>query len=118
VSAAKARLRRLPAVALPGGLAVHVAATPWARLRGLSGLRRLPEDRALLLPRTRSVHTVGMRCAIDLVWVDGAGAVVRVDRAVRPGRHRACRRAAAVLETAAGQGDRFADAGLGAALHA
>src|SRR3954468_22065030 len=59
------------------------------RLVGLA-LRR---DRgvALLLPRCRSVHTFGMRFALDLVWLDGAGEVVRVDRGVPPYRVRSCR---------------------------
>jgi uncharacterized protein len=44
-----------------------------------------------------------MRFALDLHWLDAAGAVVRVDRAVRPGRVRACRRARAVIEVPAGR---------------
>jgi Uncharacterized ACR, COG1430 len=44
-----------------------------------------------------------MRFAIDLVWLDRAGRVVRVDQAMRPGRFRSCRGAAAVLEVPAGR---------------
>lgn len=99
------RLARLPLVPLPGGVRVHVAASPRARLLGLAGLRELPCRSALLLPRCRSVHTLGMRCALDLVWLGCGGMVVRVDRAVRPGRLRWCRGARAVLETAAGGAD-------------
>jgi uncharacterized membrane protein (UPF0127 family) len=76
---------------------VRVAASFTARLRGLA-LRREPPGYALLLLGTRSVHTFGMRFALDLVWLDAAGAVLRVDRAVPPRRVRLCRRAAAVLE--------------------
>jgi uncharacterized membrane protein (UPF0127 family) len=32
-----------------------------------------------------------MRCALDLLWLDGAGEVVRVDRAVPPRRLRSAR---------------------------
>jgi uncharacterized protein len=102
------RLRRLPptsSAALPRALAAHDirrASTPLARLRGLAGLRVLPPQTGLLLPRTRSVHTLGMRFALDLVWLDGAGNVVRVDRAVKPGRMRSCRTARAVVELSAG----------------
>jgi len=96
------RLTRLPHVALPAlpGVDVRVAATPLARLRGLAGLPALPSGAGLLL-RTRSVHTFGMRFALDLVWLDGAGRVVRVDRTVRPCRVRACRAARAVVEMSA-----------------
>ena len=67
------------------------------RLIGLAW-RRVPRAEALLFPRCRSVHTFGMRFALDLVWVDVFGHIVRVDRAVRPWRVRACRAAAAVVE--------------------
>ncbi len=80
---------------------LRTAATFRARLRGLA-LRREPPGHALLLPRTRAVHTFGMRFALDLYWLDAAGAVVRVDRDVPPRRLRACRRARAVIEMPAG----------------
>jgi uncharacterized membrane protein (UPF0127 family) len=73
------------------------AVTPLARLRGLAGLPA-PHGAGLLLPRTRSVHTVGMRFALDLVWLDRHGRALRIDRAVPPRRLRGCRRAHAVLE--------------------
>ena len=76
---------------------IVVARSPLARLLGLA-LRRRPPDHALLLPRCRSVQTFGMRFPLDLVWLDGAGRVVRVDEAVPPWRVRSCRVADAVLE--------------------
>ena len=74
-----------------------VARTFRDRLVGLAW-RREPPAEGLLLPHTRSVHTFGMRFALDLHWLDAAGAVVRVDRAVPPRRLRTCLRARAVLE--------------------
>ena len=67
------------------------------RLIGLAFLREPPAD-GLLLPRTRSVHTFGMRFALDLHWLGADGEVVRVDRAVPPRRLRTCLRARSVLE--------------------
>src|SRR3954447_7362449 len=95
------RLSGLPRRSLHGR-AVFVALTWRARLLGLAGLRSLPAEVGLLLPRCRSVHTFGMRFALDLVWVDAAGAVVRVDRAVPPRRLRGCRAARSVVELPAG----------------
>jgi uncharacterized membrane protein (UPF0127 family) len=69
-----------------------------ARLRGLIGRREWPFGVALEIPRCRSVHTFGMRFALDLVWLDGDRRVVRVDRAVPPCRVRSCRAARSVLE--------------------
>ncbi len=91
-----ARLPRAP-LAVPGA-DVRVAATARARLLGLAGLRAVPPGAGLLLPRTRSVHTVGMRMPIDLVWIDARARVVGVDAAVAPWRLRACRAARHVLE--------------------
>jgi uncharacterized membrane protein (UPF0127 family) len=100
-----ARLARLPAVALPAGLRLVVAARPRARLLGLAGLRAPPVDVALLLPGCRSVHTFGMRWPLDLVWLDGDGHPARVDRAVPPRRVRGCRGARAVVEVPTGGAD-------------
>lgn len=101
------RLERLPAQALPGGLVVREARGLRARTLGLAGLRTLDPTVALHIPRCRSVHTFGMRFALDLVWLDATGAVVRVNRDVRPGRMRSCRRARSVVELAAGAANAF-----------
>jgi uncharacterized membrane protein (UPF0127 family) len=77
-----------------------------ARLVGLAFRSVLAEGVALHLPRCRSVHTFGMRFALDLVWLDAAGEVVRVDRGVPPCRVRSCRAARSVLELRAGPGTR------------
>jgi uncharacterized protein len=104
------RLDALPGRTLPGGLRVAEARSVAARLRGLTRLDALPPARALLLPRCRSVHTLGMRFPLDLVWLAAGGEVVRVDRGVRPGRVRVCLPARSVLECAAGAADAFATA--------
>jgi uncharacterized membrane protein (UPF0127 family) len=88
-------------------MSVVRADTLRTRLRGLGGRRDLPPDEALLLPRCRSVHTVTMRFALDLIWIGSGGGVVRVDRVVGRFRVRACRGAVAVLECRAGEADRF-----------
>jgi uncharacterized membrane protein (UPF0127 family) len=98
------RLQRLPPILLDQSLAhldARRAATPLARLRGLARLHQ-PAGAALLLERTRSVHTFGMRFALDLVWLDRDGRALRIDRGVKPRRLRSCPHAYAVLETAPG----------------
>jgi uncharacterized membrane protein (UPF0127 family) len=109
------RLASLPARALPGGLVVVEAATAVARLRGLAWLDAdaLPPSAGLRLARCRSVHTFGMRFGLDLIWLAGDGAVVRVDRDVPRRRQRAGGRGArAVIEVHAGRADAFLAAGL------
>jgi uncharacterized protein len=83
---------------------VVVARGALTRLRGLAFRREYAG--ALLLPRCRSVHTFGMRFALDLVWLDAAGEVVRIDRGVPPCRVRSCRAARSVLELRASPGTR------------
>ena len=81
-----------------------------ARLLGLTLRRRPPRGGALLLPRCRSVHTFGMRFALDLVWLDGSGNPLAIDERVPPLRIRTRRRAAAVIEAPAGEGHQAAAA--------
>ena len=109
------RLATLPRSELVGGVTVVEARTRKARRRGLSGLDSLSPDHALLI-RTPSVHTFGMRFALDLIWLDRSGGVVRVDRNVPARRIRACLRARSVVETVAGRADTFLSAGLGATV--
>ena len=105
-----ARLEGLERRALPGGLTLLVAGGRRSRALGLARLDALPAGHALLFERCRSVHTAGMRFALDLLWLDAAGALVRLDRDVAPRRLRTCVRARAVVEAAAGEGERFAAA--------
>jgi hypothetical protein len=89
---------------------ILVARSRWLRLLGLALRERPPPGCALLIPRCRSVHTFGMRFALDLVWLGRDGRVLGVERGVRPLRVRSRRDAAAVLEVAAGEGERAAEA--------
>lgn len=83
-------------------------------MRGLAGLSGLSAEEGLLIPRCRSVHTFGMGFALDMIWLDRRGGVVRVDRGVAPRRMRTCLRARSVVETAAGAADAFVAAGVAA----
>ncbi len=95
---------------LPGGVTLYEARRFCARLKGLAGVADMPADAGLHLARTRAIHTFGMRFDLDLVWLDHDGAVVALDRAVPPRRHRACGRAVSVVEVRAGSGDTVATA--------
>ena len=95
---------------LPGGLRVVEASTRRTRLLGLARLDDMPATLALHIIPCRSVHTFGMRFALDLIWLDRGGNVVRVDLAVAPRRLRTCWTARSVLEVRAGSAERFASA--------
>jgi len=92
---------------LADDLTLIVASTRRSRMRGLAGLGALPAGYGLLLSPCRSIHTLAMRFALDLVWLDRDGAPLRLDENVAPRRQRSCLRARSVIETNAGEGRRF-----------
>jgi uncharacterized membrane protein (UPF0127 family) len=55
------------------------------RMQGLLGREGLPHGRAMLLERTRSVHTIGMRFEVSVAFLDRELNVLAVKR-VPPGR--------------------------------
>jgi uncharacterized membrane protein (UPF0127 family) len=63
----------------------QVATTRRERRRGLLGRKGC--DGAMVLPRCRWVHTVGMRFALDVAFLDGENRVIKVTDV---GRFRLC----------------------------
>ena len=85
--------------------ALEVATSRSERMRGLLGRDGL--DGAMLIHRTRSVHSFGMRFPIDVAFCDGDLVVVRTVR-MRPGRvTRPSFRGRCVVEAEAGAFDRW-----------
>jgi uncharacterized membrane protein (UPF0127 family) len=79
---------------------VDIAWTRAARRRGLLGHTEI--DGVLVLEPCRQVHTIGMRCPIDVVWCDRRGKVLRM-ATLRPGRvSRPVLRSRFVIEASAG----------------
>jgi len=64
---------------------VH-ASTFLARLKGLLGRASLAPDEGLLLDPCGSIHTLGMRFPIDVLFLDEAGLVLRALERVAPWR--------------------------------
>ena len=104
------RLAGLEVTQLESGLTLHVARAFRERRRGLAKMTPLPPGHALRILKCNSIHTFGMRFALDLVWLARDGRVLRVDHAVAPRRMKLCVRARSVVETVAGEGDAFATA--------
>ncbi len=80
------------------GHEVPVATTLPSRLLGLALLGRGAAGPGLLIPRCSSVHTFGMRFAIDVLFLDAEGRVIDLRRSVPPWRVIRCPGAMAVLE--------------------
>ncbi len=55
---------------------------------GLMGRKGMPPawGQALLFPETRSLHTIGMRFALDIAFLDRGGQVLKLLADVPPGR--------------------------------
>lgn len=104
------RLRRL-AVANVLGLEIPIATGRRARLLGLAFLDRSDAGPGLLVPRCASVHTFGMRFALDLYFLDGEERILDVCRAVSACRVVSRRGARAVLEIPAREGGEFSRPG-------
>src|SRR6187549_4056125 len=76
-----------------------------ARMFGLLGRRPLERGEALWLKPCASVHTLGMRYPIDVVFLDRDGAVVGMRSALGPRRVAGASDARSVLELPANLGD-------------
>jgi uncharacterized membrane protein (UPF0127 family) len=81
---------------------VEVADTRATRRRGLLGRDGMEPSSALLLLPSFSIHTAFMRFAIDAVFVNREGVVVRVVTDMGPWKMAAAWRAHAVIELPAG----------------
>lgn len=78
----------------------EVARSHRAKGRGLLGRTRL--DGAFVLPGCRWVHTIGMRFAIDVGYLDEHGTVIRVTSMPRHRIGLPVKRACTVIEAEAG----------------
>lgn len=63
-----------------------VADTFWRRLRRLLGRDGLAAGEGLVIVPCNSVHMLGMRFPLDVLYLDRAGTVLRTLPALRPGQ--------------------------------
>ena len=83
-------------------LEIVVADTFWARLKGLLGTAALPENKGLLLCNCNSVHMLGMRYALDIVYLDKAGVILKIVENLKPFQVSCCWQAKDTLEVTSG----------------
>ncbi len=86
----------------PSGIALGMADTFWSRFWGLMGRRALRGGQGLLIRPCASVHTIGMRFAIDIAFLAADGTVLTVACGVQPMRAVRCRGARQVVELRSG----------------
>jgi uncharacterized membrane protein (UPF0127 family) len=85
---------------------VSKAFTGESRRKGLLGRESLPPGEGLWIRPCEGIHTIGMRFAIDLVYLDRRRQIRKLVRNVRPWRISLCLSAHSVLELPAGTVDR------------
>ncbi|MCG7983458.1 MAG: DUF192 domain-containing protein [Candidatus Thiodiazotropha lotti] len=88
-------------------LKVRVANTFYTQLRGLLARKKLVSMEGLLLPGCSSIHTIGMHYALDIVFMDGKGRVIKTQACVKPFRAAVAKGASYTLELANGMIDRL-----------
>ncbi len=99
---ATARLKHLHVDGRATPARIRLAATWWTRAVGLLATPSLDDPSGLWIEPCNSVHTMGMRYPIDLVFVRPDGTVAKVVSHVGPWRMAGCRGVRSTLELRAG----------------
>ncbi len=82
---------------------VELAANFVERAVGLLGRSRVRPDEGLWFKKCSAIHTLGMRIAIDVIFVDATGRVLKMVADVQPGRWSvSCRGARDIVELGSG----------------
>ncbi len=81
---------------------LNIAATLFARLKGLAG-RSVPSEE-IILASCRDIHTYTMHRKIDVAFVSPKGEVLAVYRELQPHKRKKCKNAAFVIERIAQDG--------------
>jgi uncharacterized membrane protein (UPF0127 family) len=79
-------------------LSVKMADSYFTRLVGLIGKSQMDENEGLLLKKCKSIHTIGMRYNLDLVFMDKTGKVLKCAEGIKPFRTASAKGAYYALE--------------------
>lgn len=88
------------------GFKLGIANTLWLRFRGLLG-RPICDKFGLLIMPCKSIHTMWMKYAIDVVFIDKHGNVTAVYEDIKPWRTASEFSAHSVLELKAGNAEKL-----------
>ena len=72
------------------------------RAKGLLGRSSMAEDEALVFLKCNSVHTIGMKFAIDVIFLDRENTVLKIANSVKPFKFPLCLKAKTVVEARSG----------------
>lgn len=77
------------------------------RMRGLLGRAPLQIGQALLITPCNSIHTLGMKYSLDIVFIDAKGTILKICRNLRSFRMAGCIGAHSIIEFTAGEAERI-----------
>jgi uncharacterized membrane protein (UPF0127 family) len=86
---------------------LHCTESAAERMRGLLGRSQLEEDEILQIKPCNSVHTFGMRYAIDVVFADRRGRITKIAHQMQPRRLSMSLSASQVFELSSGMARRL-----------
>lgn len=72
------------------------------RMLGLMRVKQLADQQVLWINPCNSVHTFGMKAALDLIYLDKTNTVKKLVEGIKPARGSLCWRAHSVLEANGG----------------
>ena len=72
------------------------------RARGLLGKSIMNQDEGMILYNCSSIHMIGMRFSIDVVYLDSNMVITKLVESIKPWRFSFCRKANHTLELAVG----------------
>lgn len=81
---------------------IEIADSFFTRLKGLLGKSGLEAGEGLILVPCSSIHCIGMKFAIDVIFMDIDRKVIWIRENMKPGTKEAKRNAYCVLEVASG----------------
>ena len=79
-----------------------MASAPWTRMKGLLGKKSLPADEAIILKPASSIHTLFMRFALDIIYLDREERIVKLVPNLVPYRFSSAKGAHSTIEMASG----------------
>jgi uncharacterized membrane protein (UPF0127 family) len=63
---------------------VAIAQNPWARMKGLLGVKDLPLGEALIITHCQSIHMFFMKFSIDVIFCDRHNKVIGLCERIKP----------------------------------
>ena len=80
----------------------RIAASFMDRLKGLLGTKKLDQGQGLIIRPCNSIHTIGMKYSIDIIFLDKQNKVVKIVMDMHSGRVSICNSASYVVELPSG----------------